>query len=250
MWGLVIMLVFAQQAFGSPRWQRVLGPVLLVITGFTMLASERRAGFIAVMVAFAALSMVLFVAKRKAFLLISLPAIIAAAIYLPVFWNNTGTAGQAARAVRSLSDPDPRDASSNLARDLEAINVRYTIASDPVLGIGFGQPFPQVVPIPDISAFPFWNYEAHHAILWIWMKIGAIGFTLFFVVMCHGLARSASLARKLREPDARVFAILTLSCVILSLVFSYVDLGLTSGRVPIMLGTTLGALSVLDHIYT
>ncbi len=250
MWGLVIMLVFAQQAFGSPRWQRVLGPVLLVITGFTMLASERRAGFIAVMVAFAALSMVLFVAKRKAFLLISLPAIIAAAIYLPVFWNNTGTAGQAARAVRSVSDPDPRDASSNLARDLEAINVRYTIASDPVLGIGFGQPFPQIVPIPDISAFPFWNYEAHHAILWIWMKIGAIGFTLFFVVMCHGLARSASLARKLREPDARVFAILTLSCVILSLVFSYVDLGLTSGRVPIMLGTTLGALSVLDHIYT
>src|ERR1051326_7409529 len=31
-WGLLIMLVFGQQAFGAPKWQRVFGPILFVIT--------------------------------------------------------------------------------------------------------------------------------------------------------------------------------------------------------------------------
>ena len=248
-WGLLIMLLCAQLAFGAPRWQRLLGPVAAGITVFTMLSSERRAGEIALMVAFAAFALVLLAAKRKAFCLIALPAVIGMAIYLPVFWNDTGTLGQAARAVRSISDPDPRDAASNLARDLEAINVRATIAAEPLLGIGFGLPFLQVVAIPDISGFPFWNYEAHHDVLWVWMKVGAIGFILFFVVMCRGLARSAFLTRELRDPDARVMAVLAMSGVVLSLVFCYVDLGLTGARVPVILGTTLGAMSVLTRIY-
>src|SRR5260370_13726617 len=177
------------------------------------------------MIAFVAFAFVLLFAKRKAFCWIALLIIIATAIYLPAFWNDTGTLGQAARAVRSINDPDPRDAASNLSRDLEAINVRATIDSNPLLGIGFGLPFPQVVTIPDISGFPFWNYEAHHDILWVWMKTGAVGFVLFFLLMCRGLARSARLARELREPDAQVMAALTLSTISVRLVFCYVDLG-------------------------
>ena len=85
--------------------------------------------------------------------------------------------------MRSISSPDPRDAASNAWRDLEAINVRATIASDPSSGIGFGRPFLQVVKVPDISFFVFWNYESHHTTLWVWMKTGAIGFILFFTLM-------------------------------------------------------------------
>ncbi|MDQ6671988.1 MAG: O-antigen ligase family protein [Chloroflexota bacterium] len=248
-WGLLIMLVFAQQAFGAPRWQRLLGPLMLAITGFTMLLSERRSGYIAVMVAFVAFSLILFFRKRRAFCLISLPILLATAIYLPVFWNNTGTAGQPARAVRSLSQPDPRDAASNVWRDLEAINVRATIASDPLLGIGFGRPFLQVVAVPDISNFVFWNYEAHHDVLWLWMKTGGIGFILFFILMGRGLARSVALTRELDDPQAKVFATLAVCAIIMSLTFCYVDLGLTSSRVPILLGTMLGSVSVLGRLY-
>jgi 4-amino-4-deoxy-L-arabinose transferase-like glycosyltransferase len=201
------------------------------------------------MVAFLAFAVLTFVVRRKAFFILAVPVILATAVYLPAFWNNTGTFGQPARAIRSLKDPDPRDANSNLSRDLEAINVRATIAAEPLLGVGFGKPFLQVVAIPDISFFPFWNYEAHHNILWVWMKVGAGGFIVFFVVMGGGLARAASLARSLREPDARVFAALTVCGVVMALVFSYVDLGLTSSRVPVVLGTLLGTVSVLDRIY-
>jgi O-antigen ligase len=213
-----------------------------------MLVSERRAGFIAVIVAFLALAVTLFFVKRRAFMFLAVPLMITGAVYMPLFWNNTGTLGQPARAVRSISDPDPRDAASNEWRGLEAINVRATIASDPLMGIGFGRPFLQVVTVPDISFFEFWNYESHHDILWIWMKTGALGFIAFFMLVCSTLARSAWLIKTRSDPDIRAFAVIAMSAVLMSVTFCYVDLGLTSARIPIILGLSIGTLSVLDRL--
>jgi hypothetical protein len=213
-----------------------------------MLVSERRAGYIAVMVAFIAFAIVLLVVKRKAFMFLVVPVLIAGAVYLPLFWNNTGTWGQPARSIRSLSAPDVRDASSNAWRGLEAINVQATILADPIFGIGFGRPFLQVVTVPSISFFEFWNYESHHDILWVWMKTGALGFISFFVVVTTGLARSVWLIKNLDDPDLRTFAVVAMSAILLSATFCYVDLGLTGSRIPIVLGVALGALGVLDRL--
>jgi hypothetical protein len=249
MWGVLVFIVLARLAFGGSRWQRIIGLPLTGTTVFAMLLSERRAGYIAVMVAFLGLALVLFMVKRRAFWFIAFPVIVAGAIYMPLFWNNTGTLGQPARAVRSMSDPDPRDASSNAWRDLEAINVRATIQSDPWLGIGFGRPFLQVVTVPSISYFVFWNLEAHHNILWVWMKSGAIGFTAFFLFVLGGISRCAWMVRHFKEADYKVFALVTMCAVIMSLVFCYVDLGLTGSRIPIMLGILLGTAAVLPKIH-
>jgi O-antigen ligase len=248
-WGLLIALLLAQQVFQSgPRWQRIVGPFLGLVMVLTLLISERRAGLIAVMIALAAITFALVTVKRKAFLLIAVPGLLVAAVYLPLFWNNTGTLGQGARAVRSISSPDPRDASSNAWRDLEAVNVRATILSDPLRGIGFGRPFLQVVTVPDISGFEFWNYESHHDILWVWMKTGAVGFICFFALVLSGIARSIWLAKTLPHPELKTFALVGLAATVMSLVFCYVDLGLTEVRIPILLGVVLGTVGVLDRI--
>ncbi|MBV9357796.1 MAG: hypothetical protein JO023_19965 [Chloroflexi bacterium] len=170
------------------------------------------------------------------------------AVYMPLFWNSTGTLGQAARAVRSISQPDARDAASNAWRDLEAINVRATIQSSPITGVGFGRPFLQVVTVPDISFFEFWDYESHHAIMWIWMKTGAVGFVLFFSLALGGIARATWLARRLPPTELKVFAIVATSTIIMSLVYSYVDLGLTGNRITMLLGVALGGIGVLDRL--
>jgi hypothetical protein len=247
-WGLVIMLLIGNQVFGGPRWQRILGPALGLVATFAMLISERRAGLIAVGIAFVIYTMALFKINRKAFMLIAVPGLLVSAVYLPLFWNDTGTLGQGARAVRSLSSPDPRDAASNLWRDMEAINVRATIASDPLIGIGFGRPFLQIVAVPDISFFEFWNYEAHHNILWVWMKMGAFGFTIFFVLLLAAIARAIWLARTLAHPELKIFAMLTMGTIVMTAVYCYVDLGLTYQRLPSLLGVCLGTLGVLDRI--
>jgi O-antigen ligase len=174
--------------------------------------------------------------------------IIAGAIYLPVFWNNSGTAGQMARTVRSLITPDPRDAASNAWRDLEAINVRGTILSDPLLGIGFGRPFLQIVTVPDISGFLFWDYEAHHDILWVWMKTGVFGFIAFFALMLGAIARAIWLIKTLRYPELKIFAMLATTAIAMSLVYCYVDLGLVESRIPMVLGVALGTVGVLHRV--
>jgi len=191
---------------------------------------------------------VLFLAKRKAFFAIAVPCLLISVVYFPLFWNNTGLIGQPARAVRSLSQPDERDAASNYYRDLERIDVLAGLSENPVLGVGFGQPFPFVVALPDLSWWTFWHYEPHHNILWVWLKTGAIGFILFWGLMGAAIARAAQLTITLKSPNTRAFALLVVAAVITTLVFCYVDVGLVSGRVTIYLGTLMGILAVLNRI--
>lgn len=247
--GSLVLVVLGQVVFGGPLWQRLLGLSIFVpFAVYTLLATERRSGYIALMIAFLALALVFLVARRKAFFLIAVPVIVAGAVYLPLFWNATGLVGQPARAIRSLYEPDPRDASSNLYRELERINVRATIESDPLFGVGFGREFLFVVGMPDLSFWPFWHYMPHHNILWVWLKTGAVGFTIFWVLMGLSLAQSANAIKVLRTPETRVFAVLALTGIVSTLVFCYVDLGLTMGRVTVFLGTCIGTVAVLHDL--
>ncbi len=117
-----IVFSFAIFAFRAPVRYRVLAALALPVMAFTLLASERRAGFIALIIGFVVLALILLVRERRAFVLYVVPVVLCATVYFPVFWNATGMLGQPARAVRSLSQPDARDAASNLARVLETIN--------------------------------------------------------------------------------------------------------------------------------
>jgi hypothetical protein len=245
---VVILQTLAQLVVGGPLWRRVFGLIVGPLALFTLLVTGRRAGSIALAIAFVLMALPWLVRHRKAVMLILLPGLFAAAIYLPIFWNNTGILGQPARAVRSLTSPDARDASSNEYRDQEAINVRETIYSNPLLGVGFGRPFLFVVPLADLSWWPFWHYQPHHNVLWVWLKVGAPGFTIFCVLMFGSLALASSRALTLRDPTLATFSYIALASVVTSLVFCYVDLGLTNGRVTVLLGAVIGVLAVLRQI--
>jgi hypothetical protein len=246
--GSAIVLVLGMLAFGAKGSYRVAGILLAPAMMFTMLASQRRAGFIALLVAFAALSLVLLVAKRKAFFLLAVPLLLGTAAYMPLFWNDTGLIGQPARAVRSISEPDARDAASNTARLLEKINVMATIKSDPLLGVGFGREYTFVVPGVDLSWWPLWRYVTHANVLWLWMKLGFLGFVAFWVLIGAAITRAVQLAKRPSLPDARAFAVLGLATVITTFVFNYVDIGFLSGRTMILFGTILGGLAVLESV--
>jgi hypothetical protein len=246
--GSAILYVLAVMVYGGSRWVRWLGPAVIAVAGFTLLASERRAGYIAIMIAFLAYAIVFLGTNRKAFFSVVIPIMVCGAIYLPLFWNASGPLAQPARAVRSLRDPDPRDAQSNLSRELELINVRATIKNNPLFGVGFGREFEQVVAIPDISFFVFWNIEPHHNVLWVWLKTGAFGFAIFLALMGSAIALAAHHVKTLKDPLLRTAALLSIAAVVSTLVFSYVDLGLTSGRVTVFLGTFLGVVAILDRL--
>lgn len=245
---VLVLQAIVQVVVGGPLWRRILGLALLPLGMFTLLATQRRAGYIALAIAFLLMTIPWLLRHRKAVLMILVPAVVGASIYLPIFWNNTGILGQPARAVRSLTSPDARDASSNEYRDMELVNVRQTIRADPVLGVGFGRPFTFYVPLPDLSWWPFWHFQPHHNVLWMWLKIGAPGFAIFFLMVLGSLALASSRALTLSDPTLVTFTYVALASVVASMVFCYVDLGLTNGRVTSFLGVIMGVLSVLRQI--
>jgi len=225
---------------------RVIALVTAPVVLYTLLASERRAGIIALIVGLLGLSLVLLFQRPRAFFGLAIPLFIAGGLFMAVTWNTPGVAGQPARAVRSLSEPDRRDASSNIARVLETQNVAATIAADPVLGVGFGREYSFVVPVPDLSWWPLWHYVSHNNILWLWLKLGIVGFVAFWALMGGALARSVRWMRA-SHPTDRAVGLMAFGAITATLVFSYVDIALASGRVPVFLGIVLGALGVLSR---
>ena len=244
----MLILLLAQLALGGPLFQRVVGLAAVPVIVLALLATERRAGFIAFMVASVLLTIVFLGAHRKTFFLVAAPLLVGGALYLPLFWNAGGIWSQPARAVKSLSAPDTRDAASNRYRVLENQNIRATIQAEPLTGVGFGREFHFVVELPNLDWWPFWRYEPHNNILWVWLKTGAIGFVLFWHLMGSAIARSTYLFKTLAEPRARAVALLALGSLLTALTYCWVDLGLVTGRLTIFLGVILGLVGVLDRI--
>src|SRR5207248_6613630 len=102
--------------------------------------------------------------------------VIAGSSYLAVYWNKGGATARPAQSVRSLIAPDERDYASNLYRDQENENLRFTITSSPIIGIGFGKPFAVINNMVDMqSVWPFQLYMPHNNILWLWLRMGLLG---------------------------------------------------------------------------
>jgi O-antigen ligase len=227
---------------------RTVGLITAPVIAFTLLASNRRAGIIVMLVALLALGLIVFTERRKAFFASVVPALVLGVLYVALFWNATGVIAQPARAIRSLYEPDPRDASSNLYRVLETYNLNLTIHEDPLLGVGFGREFKMVAKLADLSWWPFWRFEPHNNILWIWLKTGAIGYAAFWLLFGSAICRAAIATRRLADPALRTVALFCLLSLAIVLVFSYVDLGLVSVRVAVFVGTVLGLVSVLPAV--
>jgi O-antigen ligase len=147
--------------------------------------------------------------------------------YLLAFWNTEKGAGFPAQAVKTVVAPgelSEDDKGSDLYRTIENYNVVYTIRTQPLTGIGFGQQYLRPIPNADISFAQWWEYRSHNAILWIWMKTGLGGFLamlyLFTAAIRHGTRR---LMRVLPGYDGALL-LTSVLFVVMFAVFAYVDI--------------------------
>lgn len=208
--------------------------------------AERRSAFIGFSLAIVLLAGVLYVERRRVFRWFVPIVTVVAVAYTLAFWNAPGAIGFPAQALKSVLAPDqlrPEDHTSNLYREIEAINVWFTIRVGPVRGIGFGQPFYRLYAMPDISAFPFWEYMPHHSLLWIWLKTGFVGFVAVIVLMVRTLQLGSRSVLRLDGPAALV-ALVGVLYVAMYLVFSYVDIA-WDPRSMVALGVAFAAAADL-----
>ena len=235
--------------FGASAQKRYILPLLIPLTVIAYIATQRRAAFAALGMVFIILAILLYKKHRRLFFILVPTAACVALAYLAVFWNSGSALAFGARAVKSIVAPaaGSEDASSNLYRVLEGMNINHTIHLSPIMGVGFGQKFHITVPMPDISFFVWWEYIVHNSVFWMWMKSGLAGFVSLLILMGLSLLRGGQTIWRLRDPNLQAIAFTGTTYLFMHYMYAYVDM---SWDIQSMLyvGTMLGLIDIIERI--
>jgi O-antigen ligase len=173
--------------FKADRPQLKLIAWALLPVALAFLANQRRAGMMAMILSLLVIAVVIYIQmpeRRRTLVYVAIAAVLVLIPYIVVFRNASGIIAEPARAVLSVVRPDARDSGSNDYRVLEGDNVGQNIALDPVFGAGYGRRMVMFEQIPDLTAiFSLWAYIPHNTILWVWLRLGILGFAAFWFMV-------------------------------------------------------------------
>ena len=225
----MLVLLAASWLFkDGSRAKRIVLPFALVPVVYVYIISERRAAFVALLGAFILLGIVLFWTRPRAFWKVVPVVFLIVAGYTGAFWNNeTSAAGFPAQAIKSVVAPDQvssRNQDSDFYRIIEKNDIVATIRSSPILGIGFGHPFLRPYPLPEINPFLLEPYMPHNAILYMWMKFGAVGFAAMVYMFGIAMHTGSRTILKLPPGDYAAITLTSIAFVMMYAIFAYVDI--------------------------
>lgn len=225
---VVVVLLVALRLFHGGTWMKKLVLILaLVPILVSYLELKRRAAIVGLLGGGLVLLAVLFWTNRRRFMRIAPVLGILAIGYTAVFWNSSSALGFPAQAVKTVIAPDSisdRDRASNAYRDIETFNIKSTIRTSPITGIGFGKPFLTPIPLPAIAEFELSKYVTHNSVLWVWMKAGVAGFVAMLYLFGSAMRTGARAA--LRSPQGEYAALTATSTafVFMYSLYTYVDI--------------------------
>jgi hypothetical protein len=239
----VVLLLIARLVWPASGRQR-LAALLIPFILYAQMVTERRAGWVSLDLGLVLIAIFVFRLRRKVFYFLVLPLMVLYIGYLGAFWNASGPIAQPARAIRSINDPEGRDQGSNIYRMVERENIRLNVRAHPATGLGFGKEYAFYLSMPDLSWWPFWHYIAHTQLMWLWMKMGPLGFIAFLTVCGAGTTRGVQLLKSASNSRSAPYLVAIVSALPMLLVYSYVDLALSSIRVMALMGFVLGVIGM------
>jgi O-Antigen ligase len=244
---LVVALWLFRYAGALRRVSTALMPIVLVVN----LANNRRTSWLQLGACFLVLMVLVWIRlpdRRRLAMAVLATVAVAFAIYLPLYWNHSGLLAQPARAIQSTFAPSARDASSDLYRQVENANLEINLRRSPLIGVGYGIPINYVIPIVDLTRLdPFIRFIPHNNVLYIWMRLGAIGALAFWSFIGFVIVSACRLLRA-QDLHLALYGSLVICAVIDYLIMGYLDLGLFWFRVAILMGCLLGVLEVATRV--
>jgi hypothetical protein len=172
--------------------------------------------------------------------------------YVLAFQKSDGALASPARAVISVFNPnatDQRDAASNAYRVIENYDLKKTESQSPILGYGFGKPFLQPISLPNVVELdPYYLYIPHNNILWVWMRLGPLGFGALWYLIGSAIVAGCIIARRLKNSELQFFAIFAIAVVMMEVILAYGDYQFFFYRNMIYVGVVLGVLMKLPAI--
>ncbi len=215
-----------------------------------ILGNQRRSGIAAVIVAFLPLLPMMYVISKehkKKIIAIGVVTAVAWSIYLPIAWNATGAWALPARSIRSQTEPNSRDNASNAYRLDEEFDVKFTRDTSPFIGVGYGSPFLQPRPLAAVTT-DFVYYMPHNSVLWVWMRLGHVGFLLYFLMVGVILIKGMHHLKVTRDPTLLLAGTLAIVLLLMVITFGKYDLALVNCRTMILLSIMVGILSLLPTL--
>lgn len=206
----------------------------------SLLANERRGGtlYLALMaIIIAIFAYKLLPERRKLISVMAFILIVLMPAYIIGVGGRGGLIAQPARAIVSVFQPNTRDASSNEYRDIENENIKENIALAPITGQGFGKPMVQFQVLPDISdRFIYWDIIPHDTVLWVWMRLGFIGFVALFFLLGRTIVEAAMASRYMKSPYLKGLGIFIVAALAGWVAIGALDMGLANLRLSILVG--------------
>jgi hypothetical protein len=87
---------------------------------------------------------------------------------------------------------------------------------------------------------------AHNNVVWLLIKVGAVGFFLFWFFLDSFAVKAASVLQRLADPYLKVICIVVIVAVINQIVAAYFDLHLVRYRTLLYMGTLMGTLPAIE----
>jgi hypothetical protein len=170
------------------------------------------------------------------------------AVYIPAYWNKSGGLAQPARAIRSIIAPSTRDASSDLYRVQEDLNLKVNIRDGGLLGRGFGVPIEYPVEIADISDIdPLIAYIPHNGVLYVLMRMGVVGGIALWVLVGAAIIRACRLAGS-RHRELAIVGAVVAGALIGYAMEGGVDQGFFFYRTAFVMGSLLGLAEAASRL--
>lgn len=246
-----IVLVVALWIWGKRGHLRRVATAFLPFVLTADLGNNRRAAWVmlpAMLLAVAVVAYVRMPGRRKVIACVVGALVIVGTAYVLAFKNSTSLVAEPAHALWSQFRPDPRDANSNLYRQLENANLAIDIKTVVFTGTGFGVTIAHPIPLFDVSNIdPLINFIPHNNILYVWLRLGTLGAIAFWWMVGAAIVAAGRLARY-PDRDFAVFGTLALTAMIAWLVQGYVDIGIASFRIVTLVGCILGAVVAAHRI--
>ncbi len=254
---LVLLIILLCILLGRMRllmWIALISTPFLLIA---LVANNRRADYVAFLIGAVGVWLFAVIVRPKQRALLIVAAVIVGVLfsgYVLAFQNSTGGFGSIATAVVSVVHPranDLRDASSNAYRYIENFDLLFTEKQSPIIGYGFGKPFLQPTPLPNIIGLdPYYLYIPHNTLLWVWMRLGPLGYMALWYLVGSFIIRAGVIARNLRDPQLRLLAIFGIGAMLMEIPLAYGDYQLFFYRNIFYLGLLMGALMRLPSLDT
>ncbi len=247
---LVLLILFYLHHRYRPQLRIIL--LILPCVIVALVANQRRADYIALLVGLAAIWLLIFCLKphaRKKLLTLMLICVVLGVSYIVAFANSTGGIGAPAHAIVSIFRPDAQNASSNMYRTIENYDLKYTAKQNPLLGFGFGTKFLQPLRLADIfQRDRNYLYIPHNTVYWIWMRLGLIGFFALWYLFGTAITRAGMIVRSLRDPYLQLAAIYIVGVIFIEIVVAYGDYQFFFFRNVIYIGLLTGILMKLPAL--